>query len=69
MAKRGFKRTVTGVDVQGNRLTVDLPHATYYGSSSNNCSAVRDTVSAAIKAEIQKDIVMFVLPAETWATG
>jgi len=69
MARRGFGRTVTGVDRQGNQSTVALPHATYYGSSESDCSSVRDSISAAIKAEIQQDIVMFVVQAETWATG
>lgn len=59
----------TRVDRQANSSTVNLPHATYYGSSSSDCASVRDTLWAAIKAELQQDIVMFVVQAETWATG
>jgi len=53
MAQRGFGRTVTGVTAQGNTLTVDLPHATYYGSSGDNCSSVRDSVAAAKREQTQ----------------
>lgn len=69
MARCGFGRTVTGVDKRGNQSTVDLPHATYYGSSASDCASVRDSVTEAIKAEIQQGIVVFVIQAETWATG
>jgi hypothetical protein len=69
MAQRGFGRTVTGVDKQQNPSTVDLPHATYYGSSNSDCGSMRDSLSAAIRAQIQQDIVMFVVQAATWATG
>ncbi|MGH7745182.1 MAG: hypothetical protein ACREQ5_10340 [Candidatus Dormibacteria bacterium] len=69
MGQRGFGRTVTGVDKQQNPSTVDLPHATYYGSSDNDCGSVRDSVSAAIRAEIQQSIVVFVVQVATWATA
>lgn len=65
MVQRGFGRTVKGVTTQGNKSNVDLPHATYYGSSENYCSSVRDSVAAAIRAEIQQNIVMFVVQGET----
>ena len=68
MAQYGFQRTVTGVNSQGNSVTVDLPHATYYGSSNSDCSSLRDTIAAAIRAEIQQGIVIFVVQAQTWAT-
>jgi hypothetical protein len=57
MAKRGFGRTVTGVDKQGNSSTVDLPHATYYGSSDSDCLSLFDSVSAAIRNEIQQALL------------
>lgn len=69
VARLGFGRTVTGVDKEDSPSTVNLPHATYYGSSTSDCSPVRNTVQAAIKAEIQQDIVMFVVQVATWATG
>ena len=69
MAARGFGRTVAGVTKQGNSLTVDLPHATYYGSSDSACPSVRDSISAAIRNEIQQGIVVFVVQAQTWATA
>jgi hypothetical protein len=68
MAQYGFQRTVTGVNSQGNSVTLDLPLATYYGSSNSDCSSLRDTI-AAIRAEIQQGIVMFVVQAQTWATA
>jgi hypothetical protein len=69
MARRGFGRTVTGVDRQERPSTVDLPHATYYGSSASDCLSLRDSIAAAIRAEIQQEIVMFVVQVATWATG
>jgi hypothetical protein len=69
MAAHGFARTVTGVTNQGKSLTVDLPHATYYGSSDSDCSTVSDSISAAIRNEIQQAIVVFVVQAQTWATA
>lgn len=69
MAQRGFGRTVTGVTKEGRRAAFDLPHATYYGSSDTECMALRDAVSAAIRGQIQQNIVMFVVQVQTWATG
>lgn len=69
MATYGFGRTVTGVDKQGNSTRVDLPHATYYGSSDRDCASVRDSISAAIRNQIQQAIVVFVVQAQTWATA
>jgi hypothetical protein len=69
MATHGFGRTVTGVDKHGNSTEVDLPHATYYGSSDSDCLSVLDSISAAIRNEIQQAIVVFVVQAQTWATA
>jgi hypothetical protein len=69
MGRRGFARTVAGVDKAGNQGNFPLPHATYYGSSASDCSSLRDSIAAAIRAEIQQDIVLFVVQAQTWATG
>ena len=41
MAQKGFQQTVAGTDNQGNNKKFALPHATYYGSSNNECSSVR----------------------------
>jgi hypothetical protein len=56
------------VNSQSNSVTVDLPHA-YYGSSNSDCSSLRDTIAAAIRAEIQQGFVMFAVQAQTWATA
>jgi len=69
MARRGFQQTVAGVDNQGSSKRFALPHATYYGSSDSDCSSVRDSLSQAIKAQIQSDIVVFVVQSATWAIG
>lgn len=69
MATRGFGRTVTGLDKEGNSTTVDLPHATCYGSSDSDCPALRDSIAAAIRNEVQQAIVVFVVQAQTWATA
>jgi hypothetical protein len=60
MAIHGFGRTVTGVD---------LPHATYYGSSDSDCPSLRDSIAAAIRNKVQQGIVVFVVQAQTWATA
>lgn len=67
MAEMGFEQTVTGVDNQGNNKTFPLPHATYFGSSDDDCSTVRDAVSGSVKATIQKEIIVFVVQVGTWA--
>jgi hypothetical protein len=69
MAQKGFHQIIAGVDTQGNKRNFALPHAMYYGASVNDCPSVRDSLSAAIKAQIQKDIIVFVVQAETWAIG
>jgi hypothetical protein len=69
MARKGFLQTVDGVDSQGKAKRFALPHATYYGASTASCGAVRDDVGAAIRAQIQNDIIVFVVQAETWALG
>lgn len=63
MDRLGYARTVTG------NATRDLPHATYYGYSSDGVKAVRDLVQAKVKAQIQSHILVFVAKTETWALG
>jgi hypothetical protein len=67
MGRMGFEQTVTGVDSHGNNKEFPLPHATYFGSSNDACSSVRDAVSGSVKAIIQKEIVVFVVDVGTWA--
>jgi hypothetical protein len=69
MATHGFGRTVTGVDKAGNSTTVDLPHATYYGSSDSDCPSLRDSIAASIRNKVQQAIVVFVVQSQTWATA
>jgi len=69
MARKGFYQTVNGTDAQGNQKKFPLPHAMYYGTSADSCSGVRDSVVNAVKAEVQKDIVVFAVEARTWAGG
>lgn len=69
MAQKGFYQSVNGSDGQGNPKTFNLPHAVYYGSSLSSISAVRDTVANTIKSTIQKNILVFVVQAQTWALG
>lgn len=63
MSKLGYGRTVTG------KTTRDLPHATYYGHSSDDVQAVRDLIQAKVKSQIQNQILVFVAKTETWALG
>jgi hypothetical protein len=67
MATRGFGQTISGVDLQGKNGTFNLPHAVYYGSSTNSCSVVAESVANAIRAQIQSDIIVFAVQAEDWA--
>jgi hypothetical protein len=69
MARKGFYQYVTGVDAQQNQKRFNLPHAMYYGSSANSCADGRTSVAAAIRAEIQQNIIVFVVQAATWALG
>jgi hypothetical protein len=69
MSRKGFYQTISGSDAQGNRRGFNLPHAVYYGSSTANCGAVRDSVRDAVKAEVQADIIVLVVEATTWALG
>jgi hypothetical protein len=67
MSAKGFERTVTGFDLKGNAGAFDLPHALYYGSSTDSCSAVAESVAKDVRAQIQKNIIVFAVQAETWA--
>jgi hypothetical protein len=69
MAQYGLVRTVTGVDGKGNPTTSNLPHGTYYGTSSYEAGALRDVLRVAIKAQVQPKISVFVVDAKTWAFG
>ena len=69
MAKKGFSQTIPGIDTQGNRRSFDLPHAVYYGTSVENCYAVRDGVLSSIKREVQDDVLVFVVQEQGWAIG
>jgi len=69
MATQGFLQTISGTDKKGNQQQFNLPHAVYYGASNQSCGAVRDSVVSAVKAQVQKDILVFVVQAETWAIG
>ena len=69
MARRGFYQHVDGVDSQQHQKRFNLPHAMYYGSSASGCADVRTSVAAAIRGEIQQNIVVFAVQAATWALG
>jgi hypothetical protein len=69
MGEVGFAQIVTGVDNQGNNKTFPLPHATYFGSSDDDCSTVLDAVSRSVKVVIQKEIIVFVVQVSTWAVS
>ena len=67
MAKKGFGQTIGGFDLKGNAGTFNLPHAMYYGSSTDLCSAVAESVAKDVRAQIQNDIIVFAVQAATWA--
>jgi hypothetical protein len=67
MAEKGFKQTVSGVDLKGNEGKFNLPHAMYYGSSTASCSMVAESVAKAVKAQIQENFIVFAVQSETWA--
>jgi hypothetical protein len=69
MGRKGFAQTISGVDHSGSRRLFSLPHAVYYGSSPSDCAAVRDSVLSAVKAEVQREVIVFVVQAETWSLG
>jgi hypothetical protein len=69
MAKQGFLQTISGTDKKGNQQRYNPPHAVYYSASFQSCGAVRDAVISAVKTQVQKDILVFVVQAENWALG
>ena len=62
MEASGFTRTVTG------GKTVNLPHGTYYGSSTKDITQVRDWAKQQAKAAWGESTI-FVAQTETWAWG
>jgi hypothetical protein len=69
MARQGFLQTIKGVSPDGTQQVFNLPHAVYYGPSNASPGAVRDSVSKAVKAEVQPDVVVFAVAATDWAIG
>jgi hypothetical protein len=69
MARKGFVQTIAGVDGQGNQKRFNLPHAVYYGSSGADCATVRASIVQSVKAEVQADLIVFVVQAQTWSIG
>lgn len=69
MGRKGFAQTIAGVDRSGSRRLFSLPHAVYYGSSPSDCAAVRDSVLSAVKAQVQSEVIVFAVHAETWSIG
>jgi hypothetical protein len=61
MKGKGFYQTIGS--------THDLPHATYFGSSTLDCAKLRDDLQASIKAKVQNSIIVFVVQSATWALG
>ena len=66
MEKGGFYRTVKGVDDDGNTVTPNLPHGTYYGTSEATCLKVREWATAHAKEAWGKSII-FVAETSTWS--
>lgn len=64
MKNNGFDQRIKGLNGMSS-----LPHATYYGSSTSECTSVRDTLQAQIKSKIQQEIIVFVAEVQTWALG
>ena len=69
MGRKGFAQTLAGVDTQGTQTRFNLPHAVYYGSSAADCATVRASIVQSIKAEVQADVIVFVVQAQTWSIG
>jgi len=69
MQKLGFYQSLNGTDAYGATRSFALPHAVYYGSSTQSCAAVRDAVLKAVKANVQESIIVFVVQVAAWAIG
>ena len=63
----GFLQTVSGVDAQGRLVTLNLPHATYYGSNSGALLEVRRWAKVQAAAVWTKESIVFVVLAENWS--
>jgi len=69
MSAKGFQQTIDGADARGSRQTFNLPHAVYYGFSTASIGDVRDAICNAIKARVQKEVIVFVVEVMNWALG
>ncbi len=66
METGGFLRTISGVNPQGAKVTPNLPHGTYYGSSDATSQEVRDWAKNHAKEAWGKSLV-FVAQTSTWS--
>lgn len=69
MRNMGFLLTVRGAAADGSMSDFNLPHGIYFGASMLDCATVRTTVTNAIKAQIQPEVMVFVVESVTWAMG
>lgn len=69
MASMGFPNTIRGASGNGEIRNFSLPRAVYFGFSVNDCATVRNQVVAAVKTNIQTDIIVFVVESVNWAMG
>lgn len=63
MWRRGLYQTVTGAFGVS-----PLPHAFYFGNSTLDCLALRDVLVREIRAVIPRNIELFVVKSEEWAS-
>lgn len=69
MALNGWSKSLTGVTAQGQSLTRDLPHATYYGESLQHVGSVRDSLQTLVHTNVQPNFIIFVAETTNWAIG
>ncbi len=66
MTKGGFLQTIQGTNSQGQTVTCNLPHATYYGSSDATAAQVRDWAKQHA-TEVWGRSIVFVAQTSMWA--
>ncbi|HEV7674483.1 MAG TPA: hypothetical protein VGQ12_08130 [Candidatus Angelobacter sp.] len=68
MANYGFYQTIRGTSDTGEANLFTLPHAMYFGSyESDHPTPIRNILSIAIRAQIQNNILIFVVKSENWS--
>jgi hypothetical protein len=69
MEEYGLYRTINGVNPNGEEMTTNLPHGTYYGTNDSDVEWMRNHIRDEVQERVQKKINVFIAEVNTWAQG